>query len=287
VEPVQIVDFPNFDNLQPLVPDEIQIEDLLGFINPEDEHYQAPFNQNVHIGFAQFQQPEIDPVLTSIVSHKCFHPNPEAVRLWVKFFSQKSSSLPTVSIPDAWLSFFTLLLLQSPTFDWAKNILQSTAWDILSANSTGNACIFSLPHSCPLVDIPVCSNFEFSSSAILEEIESEDVADDAPKTPVKRKRVPKSKAHPISEADVRRSQRVKKANKGFKSSSCKDKNCVGCSANPPTVSKHVIRELGKTFCNIDPNELTDEKLTSKPSKSKAAKKNSRTSRDKPTDNSGS
>jgi hypothetical protein len=44
VEPVQIVDFPNFDNLQPLVPDEIQIEDLLGFINPEDEHYQAPFN---------------------------------------------------------------------------------------------------------------------------------------------------------------------------------------------------------------------------------------------------
>jgi len=148
------------------------------------------------------------------VPHKCFHPNPEAVRLWVKFFSQKSSSLPTVSIPDAWLSFFTLLLLQSPTFNWAKNILQSTACDILSANSIGNACIFSLPHSCPLVDIPICSNFDFSSSAILEEIESEDVADvadDAPKTPIKRKRVPKSKAHPISEADVRRNQRVKKS----------------------------------------------------------------------------
>ena len=80
---------------------------------------------------------------------------------------------------------------------------------------------------------------------------------------------------------------MKKVNKGFKSSSCKDKNCIGCSVNPPTVSKHVIKELGKTFCNIDPDELTDEKLTSKPSKSKAAKKNSRKSRDKPADNSGS
>jgi hypothetical protein len=42
--------------------------------------------------------------------------------------------------------------------------------------------------------------------------------------------------------------------------------------------------LGKTFCNIDPQELTEEKLNAKPSKSKANKKG-KDSRAKPADNS--
>lgn len=66
---------------------------------------------------------------------------------------------------------------------------------------------------------------------------------------------------------------MKKINKGFKSSSCKDKNCLGCSTEPPTVSQHVIRDLGKTFCNINPEELTDEKLNAKPKVTK--KKNAK------------
>jgi hypothetical protein len=86
--------------------------------------------------------------------------------------------------------------LWSPTFDWAKSILQSPAWDILSANNP-------------------------------EELESEEIVDAAPKTPAKRKRVVKPKRQPISEADMRRSQRLKKINKGFKSSSCKDKTVLG------------------------------------------------------------
>lgn len=99
----------------------------MGFINPEDEHYQPPFNQNLHIGFARLFQPEVDPVFSSLVPHKSFTANPEAVRLWVKYFSHHSPSHLNVSVPDAWLSFFTILLLQSPTFDWAKSILQSLA----------------------------------------------------------------------------------------------------------------------------------------------------------------
>jgi len=47
VEPVQIVDFPNFDNLEPLIPEEVQLEDLIGFINHDDEHYQGPLHQNL------------------------------------------------------------------------------------------------------------------------------------------------------------------------------------------------------------------------------------------------
>jgi hypothetical protein len=69
---------------------------------------------------------------------------------------------------------------------------------------------------------------------------------------------------PLSEADVRRSLRLKKINNGFKSSSCKDKNCLGCSSMPPTFSTKVIRNLGATFCSIDPQELSTSKLSAKP-----------------------
>lgn len=31
---VEIVPFPDFNNLQPMIPEEIQVEDLLGFVNP-------------------------------------------------------------------------------------------------------------------------------------------------------------------------------------------------------------------------------------------------------------
>jgi hypothetical protein len=50
IEPVQVVEFPNFANFEPMIPaleDEVQYEDLLGFINPEDEHHQDPFHQNL------------------------------------------------------------------------------------------------------------------------------------------------------------------------------------------------------------------------------------------------
>lgn len=281
VEPVQIVDFPNFDNLEPLIPEEVQLEDLLGFINHDDEHYQGPLHQNLQIGFVQLLQPDVDPILTSMVSHKFSQPNPEAVRLWVKYFSQRSPSYLTVLVPDAWLSFITFLLLQSPTFELAKNILQSPAWEIMSSNNSGKAYLFSIPPSCPSPVVPVCSNFESYSSVILEDLESEEIFEAVPKTPSKRKRATKTKDQPISEADLKRSQRLKKINKGFKSTSCRDKNCVGCSASPPTISQHVVRELGKTFCYIDPQELTEDKLNVKPSKTKAAKKGGNNSKDKP------
>jgi len=32
IEPVEIVPFPNFDNLEPLMPEEVQPEDLLVFL---------------------------------------------------------------------------------------------------------------------------------------------------------------------------------------------------------------------------------------------------------------
>jgi len=67
----------------------------------------------------------------------------------------------------------------------------------------------------------------------------------------------------ISDATLRRSERLHKNSKGFKNQICKTKNCLGCSSDPPTLSSSVVRDLGATFCNLDPSSLTDEKLKSK------------------------
>jgi len=93
-----------------------------------------------------------------------------------------------------------------------------------------------------------------------------------PSTPPKRKRASKSKPAPLTEAEVRRSLRIKKANNGFKALACKDRNCLGCSAVPPTISPKIIRDLGAAFCNIDPEELSEDKLNVKPKKSKVESK---------------
>jgi len=84
-----------------------------------------------------------------------------------------------------------------------------------------------------------------------------------PNTPSKRRRTAKGKAV-ISEDDLRRSLRLKKVNKGFKTSACKDKNCLGCSVYPPTISPAIIRNLGASFCNINPEDLSNENLQTAP-----------------------
>ncbi|KAG0549932.1 hypothetical protein BDA96_01G296900 [Sorghum bicolor] len=109
---------------------------------------------------------------------------------------------------------------------------------------------------------------------------------EVPTTP-KRKRVTKDKSAPISETNVRRILRLKKINKCFKTSPCKDKNCLGCSADPPTISSKGIKDLGAAFCNIDPKELTYAKLNKKPSQGKAKDKDSKPKKSKKAKSSSS
>lgn len=55
---------------------------------------------------------------------------------------------------------------------------------------------------------------------------------------------------------------------GFKTSFYRDKNFIACSTQP-TISSKVIRALGESFCNIDPVDLTLEKLNLKHKSSSA------------------
>lgn len=264
IDPIEIV-LPDFDNLQPIIhdqEDEVQYADLLGL---------PDINQNLQLGFVQIAQPQVDPVFSPVMAdHQASLPNSEAFRLWIQFFSHNNPSLPSVVIPDSWMNFFVFLLLQSPTFDWAKDFLQSSAWSFFATQS-GNSSVFTLPSSCPPFSLPACSNFEHTSSVIIEDLETESSQHQEHLNTPKRKRTPKVKTSTLNEADLRRSNRLKKINKGFKAKACTDKNCIGCSANPPIVSPKVIRDLGATFCDIDPNDLSDERLNAVPSKATADK----------------
>lgn len=85
-------------------------------------------------------------------------------------------------------------------------------------------------------------------------------------------RAKRGKALIISEASLRRSTRIHNNTKGFESPGCKHKDCLGSSSNPPTISSTVVRDLGATFCKLDPSSLTEEKLNAKPLKKKHVSK---------------
>lgn len=283
IDPVEIIPFPIFDNLKPLMLEEVQVEDLIDYFDgpgmepqPAQLDNQQVQYDNLQIGLAHFIQPDADPVFSSWAPQ--YKPSPEAIRQWVRYFSQGTSSMPSVTIPDAWMNFFILLLLQSPSFAWTKDFLQSLAWDYFTASSKGNSSVFYLPNKCPNVILPVCTSSE-SSSVVIEELPSNvHVAVDVPSSSKQAPKTPKAKkgkAPILSKFEVRCSLRIKKLHKGFKNSSCKDMNCLGCNSSPPEISPSIIRDLGAFFYNINP-ELTHAKLHAKPaSKKPVAKKNAR------------
>lgn len=178
-----------------------------------------------------------------------------------------------------YLYAITFTLLQPNTFDWAKDFLQSPAWDFFNASSLGNSSSFNLPKSCPPITIPFCVNSE-TSSVVIEELPSDAAAsgsttNDNSVSPAQAKQTPhsrKGKVPILSEADVRRSLRIEKLHKGFKTSGCKDKSYLGCSAAPPAISTSIIQDLGAAFCNINPEDLSETNLNAKPSSSKTVGK---------------
>ena len=200
------------------MPNEIQEGDLMGWINGQGNIFEH--NEDIQLGMVQLQD--------SWPQQPSLGPCPEAIRQWVRHFSDNSGNFSSVLIPELQINFFTFLLLQSPTFDQAKSFLQSNAWNHFSSDLStlnGNATLFFIPHSCPQVDLQICSNFEHTSSAVLESL-GEDLGLDtegsnskAPDNVTTPKNTPKRKGKaPLSEADVRRSMRLKLINKGFKSS---------------------------------------------------------------------
>ncbi|CAO2168713.1 unnamed protein product [Urochloa humidicola] len=67
----------------------------------------------------------------------------------------------------------------------------------------------------------------------------------------------------VVDSNIRRSDRKKQQQKGFKHNTCLDKNCLGCNSRPPIISPSLIKNLGILFCKIDASKLNIDGLSKK------------------------
>ena len=67
---------------------------------------------------------------------------------------------------------------------------------------------------------------------------------------------------PLVETEVRRSDRIKKDNNGYRSKSCVVQSCLPCNTLPPTIPNKIVKNLTKSFCKVSEEEAHD-KLSKK------------------------
>lgn len=248
--------------------------------NGQHEQQGEHFQQLTHLGFVQLLEPHVDPVLST--ASQSTHLPADLFRYWAKHFEPTSSSM-TAEVPPAWVAFFTAALLNPSSFAWAKNFLSSPAWAYFSLTS-GQGLTLSLPAKCPTETSPSCLQGGGVNmiNSIEEQLEAtgdiEGTLETQPQTPPPHSqellKKPCDRVSPstgpwstkmlqqagkliIYEEDpsLWRSCRMLAQKKGFKGKSCADKRCFVCEFDPPTISPSIIKNLGTTFCHIDPEKL--------------------------------
>lgn len=263
------VNIPVLQNPKAWIVDEVPLEDLVPFddLVPQPLPHVDQDMNNIQLGFVETFTSLVD--LTQFLASSSKGPSAAAVRCWAKHFSPIDRSRPTVSMPTKCMDFFSLLLLKPGFFEWAKDFLTSPTWAALSKMFNGNSCSFSLPKSSPTVIIsdyscseppkPFCIDIEDAETDGSEKVSAEDPASAdkenrlAGKQPMNTTlveqetmtpppsiiptvlalRAKHGKAPIFSDALLRRSERVHNNTKGFKSPSCKHRDCLGCSSDPP------------------------------------------------------
>lgn len=73
----------------------------------------------------------------------------------------------------------------------------------------------------------------------------------------------KGKEPILVDTDLRCSDRLKGHRKGYKSTICTERNCLGCDASSPIIPDKVLRNLGEDFCKIKGAKINEEELTKK------------------------
>ncbi|TVU01264.1 hypothetical protein EJB05_53303, partial [Eragrostis curvula] len=166
------------------LPMELQIEDLIGDQIQQHNHGQdnnGNANMNLQVGMMQFaSELRPDPVFQSMFDSLSFarqkQPSPDCYRLWAKFFFPIGMTEPRITIPAAWASFIITMLLAPETFESAKSLLISKAWDIIRKHaSKDEEMAFILPAKCPVTEKMHCPSEEAApSKATLTEPEEKE-----------------------------------------------------------------------------------------------------------------
>jgi hypothetical protein len=251
------------DNGAPLqlIPDEIQEHELLYAPDVNVPVVAQMDNNFEQLGFVEFFQPAQDPVIMQRLSpanlpgSSAFKANPEAIRLWANFLAPVDGA-SSVQIPKVWADFFTMMLLSPKSFQWAKQFVTSPALEHL-AGASSSSVPFGLPKALPDTGLFLCSNNlpateepddSLSSHEPTSPVNSEQLSPATPPEKLKSKFAPlsgpwstalldlaaqKGNSSELKDAITRRSLMQKALHKGYKNSPCINKNCLGCSLDPP------------------------------------------------------
>jgi hypothetical protein len=219
---------------------------------------QGFIQQNFHIGMVLIQEQVPDLPLGNLEGnnqlpvHDTFLFSKEGTLAWASFFKPTSPLATSVTVPAQWADFFTAKLLTPEDFDWAKNLMQSKVWQILSDLDVNTSSRdFVLPKHCPASTPPLC----LLSQACLDATQGfstpqamrsrQPLVPTASTSVVRVKR--KASSAPLCASDVRRSPRISAANKGFRVKTCFDKNCLACASVAPPIKKSVVKNLCNKF----------------------------------------
>ena len=198
----------------------------------------------------------------------------EGMLLWKHHFKEQSlesrSSFST-NIPVSWFNFIVHLLLSPDKFAWTVNMLKSGMWELFTAvENMDQAFLFHIPDKCPTSHAPICQAMEEGTqvkgkenigvAANMQDVESQALLQPFGQDNLRKRRSGKT---PLVETEVRRSDRIKKDNAGYKRNSCSNNNCLPCNVVPPIIQKSVVKNLTASFCKVAERELED-KLAKKP-----------------------
>jgi len=108
----------------------------------------------------------------------------------------------------------------------------------------------------------ICSLSDLEQDVSLLEQDVTDV--DPSEAPPIEQEPSKARGKPVLvESELRRSPRIQNNKKGFHSSVCKVKQCLGCESAPPSLSPKVIRNICTSLCDVDIALVGDEALKKK------------------------
>jgi len=82
------------------------------------------------------------------------------------------------------------------------------------------------------------------------------------------------------DSTVRRSSGVRANSNGFKVNTCTAKNCLGCSADIPTLTPQTLKKIGTSLCHLQEDKLGEEALMKKKKLEPVGKKVKKSKKDK-------
>jgi hypothetical protein len=212
-------------------------------------------------------------------------PKADTTKLCEKHFAPQRTG-ESIQVPASWSDFINLLLLNPERFEWANSLLRSKAWDMIITESKNEITIeYSVNEKCPISEAMHCSSTQSEEqhaemcihngieivqakaplgSLVMEAVFTE-VSETTPtKGPIQGKAsVSTSSLHlkrkrakaPMVISEVRRSDRLKDKNQGYKAESCIDRLCLCCTTVPPPTHTHSPLESSRTWGRISVKSL--------------------------------